>query len=109
MSRAFPHVRRLLSSLSYAQGAAHPPLTEKTFSQFFAEDILAKHSDRTALICHNERNSALGGPYFKSYGTQPLSWTFQQFDEAIEACAAGLVSMGVEKGDRVGVVMGNNR
>lgn len=38
-----------------------------------------------------------------------LAWDFGEFDSHIRALARGLLSMGVRKGDRVGVIMGNNR
>lgn len=38
-----------------------------------------------------------------------LAWSFAEFDRHINALARGLLRMGVQKGDRVGVLMGNNR
>lgn len=38
-----------------------------------------------------------------------LAWDFDEFDKHIRALARGLVAMGVRKGDRVAVLMGNNR
>lgn len=38
-----------------------------------------------------------------------LAWDFDEFNIHISALARGLVGLGVAKGDRVGVVMGNNR
>ena len=38
-----------------------------------------------------------------------LAWTFAEMDEHVMALARGLIAMGVTKGDRVGVIMGNNR
>ncbi|KAF8634847.1 hypothetical protein AX17_004095 [Amanita inopinata Kibby_2008] len=40
--------------------------------------------------------------------TRHLAWDFEEFERHIAALARGLVSMGVQKGDRVGVIMGNN-
>lgn len=37
-----------------------------------------------------------------------LAWTFTEMDEHVMALARGLIAMGVTKGDRVGVIMGNN-
>ncbi|KZT70470.1 acetyl-CoA synthetase-like protein [Daedalea quercina L-15889] len=37
-----------------------------------------------------------------------LAWDFDEFNVHIQALARGLLDMGVQKGDRVGVVMGNN-
>jgi acyl-coenzyme A synthetase/AMP-(fatty) acid ligase len=38
-----------------------------------------------------------------------LAWDFDEFDSHIRALARGLVGLGVNKGDRVGVIMGNTR
>jgi long-subunit acyl-CoA synthetase (AMP-forming) len=38
-----------------------------------------------------------------------LAWDFDEFDTHIRALARGLVGLGVNKGDRVGVIMGNTR
>jgi long-subunit acyl-CoA synthetase (AMP-forming) len=38
-----------------------------------------------------------------------LAWDFNEFDSHISALARGLVGLGVNKGDRVGVIMGNTR
>lgn len=38
-----------------------------------------------------------------------LAWDYEEFDRNVMALARGLVGLGVKKGDRVGVVMGNNR
>ena len=38
-----------------------------------------------------------------------MRWNFGEFDRHIGALARGLVGLGVKKGDRVGVIMGNNR
>ncbi|KAG6861288.1 hypothetical protein C0995_001842 [Termitomyces sp. Mi166 len=40
--------------------------------------------------------------------TTHLAWDFAEFDRHINSLARGLLGMGVQKGDRVGVVMGNN-
>ncbi|KIY71138.1 acetyl-CoA synthetase-like protein [Cylindrobasidium torrendii FP15055 ss-10] len=101
-------LHRVLSTLSTVEGATHPPLDERTFAQFYASDILPKHSVRPALICPQERAGALGGPLLPSTTEKYLQWNFEEFDRAVKGCARGLLGMGVQKGDRVGVVMGNN-
>lgn len=38
-----------------------------------------------------------------------LAWDFEEFGRHVDAVARGLIGMGVGKGDRVGVIMGNTR
>jgi acyl-coenzyme A synthetase/AMP-(fatty) acid ligase len=38
-----------------------------------------------------------------------LRWTFEELEVHAAALARGLSSMGVKKGDRVAVIMGNTR
>lgn len=101
--------RRLLT-LSSVQGSLEPPLSAKTLSGYFQTEIVKKHWDRPALICRQEIPRAHGGPMSKNMGVDShLAWDFGEFDRHNHALARGLLSMGVKKGDRVGVIMGNNR
>ncbi|KAH9077898.1 acetyl-CoA synthetase-like protein [Lactarius deliciosus] len=64
--------------------------------------------ERPALICLQERPRAHGGPLPSSKGGEGhLAWDFNEFDNHINALARGLIGLGVKKGDRVGVIMGN--
>ncbi|KAG1902364.1 acetyl-CoA synthetase-like protein [Suillus fuscotomentosus] len=73
------------------------------------EEILGKHAHRPALICTQERPRAHGGPPSRNLNViNHLAWDFDEFDKHIRALARGLVAMGVRKGDRVAVLMGNN-
>jgi acyl-CoA synthetase (AMP-forming)/AMP-acid ligase II len=38
-----------------------------------------------------------------------LAWDFEELDRHVHALSAGLLDMGVKKGDRVAVIMGNCR
>ncbi|PPQ75996.1 hypothetical protein CVT26_005948 [Gymnopilus dilepis] len=99
---------RLLTT-SYVEGPLEPPLSTKTLPQFFNTEILEPHSSRPALIARQERPRAHGGPASRNLGvTSHLAWDFAEFDRHIGALARGLLGMGVQKGDRVGVIMGNN-
>lgn len=97
-------------SLSSVEGPKYPPLEYRTLPVYFRDEILAKHAERPALVCRQERPRAHGGPPSHNMGVDThLAWDFQEFDRHIHALARGLVSLGVKRGDRVAVVMGNNR
>ena len=99
-------------ALSVVEGPHEPPLATKTLPAYFAEDILPMHAGRPALICRRERPHAHGGPRApdSNLGVDThLAWSFGELDEHVRALARGLVALGVRKGDRVGVIMGNNR
>jgi acyl-CoA synthetase (AMP-forming)/AMP-acid ligase II len=96
-------------TLSSVEGLLHPPLVNSTLSEYFAHEILEKQSTRPALICRNELPRSHGGPPSHNLGVRThLAWDFEEFDGHIRACARGLLNLGVKKGDRVGVIMGNN-
>lgn len=97
-------------SLSSVEGPMQPPLVNATLYQYFSREVLAKHSNRPALICRNEPPRAHGGPSVRNLGVRThLAWDFEDFDRHIKALARGLLNMGVKNGDRVGVIMGNVR
>ncbi|KAJ3783271.1 acetyl-CoA synthetase-like protein [Lentinula aff. detonsa] len=115
-SASLPKLNRLLhwelrraSTLSIVQGPSYPPLSSRTLSEYFTQEILQRHSTRPALICSSERPRAHGGPSSKNLGkTSHLAWDFDEFERHIDAASRGLLSMGVQKGDRIGIIMGNN-
>jgi acyl-CoA synthetase (AMP-forming)/AMP-acid ligase II len=95
---------------SSTEGPLYPPLVSSTLSTYFAKEILEKHSGRPALICRKERPGFHGGPHSRNLGRKShLAWDFEEFDRHINALARGLLNLGVVKGDRVAVIMGNNR
>ncbi|KAF8589110.1 acyl-CoA synthetase [Ramaria rubella] len=101
--------RRTFLKLSLVEGPLEPPLNTSTISQYFRSEILAKHYARPALICPQERPRSHGGPVFQKLShSKYLAWDFSEFDRHIEALSRGLIAMGIQKGDRVGVIMGNN-
>ncbi|TDL24641.1 acetyl-CoA synthetase-like protein [Rickenella mellea] len=100
---------RNILTQSIVQGPTSPPLVSSTLPAYFEQDLLPKHSTRPALICKKERPRAHGGPTPRNLGRADcLAWDFGEFHDHIEALARGLIGLGVKKGDRVGVVMGNN-
>lgn len=104
-----PQLRRHLT-YSAVKGPTYPPLCTKTLSEYWTNDILSEHGARPALICREEKLGAHGGPQVQNAaGTAHLAWNFDEFNTSINATARGLLAMGVQPGDRVAVVMGNNR
>ncbi len=71
---------------SYVRGEADPPLIEKTIDAVLAETI-ARVPDVDALVSRH----------------QDIRWTYREFGRRVEALAAGLVALGLEPGDRVGI------
>ncbi len=63
----------------------------------FLTDSAAKHPNRTAIIF----GAALGSRVMDA------GMTYRQLDEAVNRFAAGLQEMGVEKGDRVAIMLPN--
>jgi acyl-CoA synthetase (AMP-forming)/AMP-acid ligase II len=104
------HFNRRLSKSS-VQGPLEPPLSSKTLAHYFQTEVLDKYHARPALICRKEAPRAHGGPPTHNLGrvSSYLTWSYEEFDRHINALARGLLSMGVKTGDRVGVIMGNNR
>lgn len=96
-------------TLSAVEGARHPPLDNRTLPEYFSSEILSRQPDRPALMCLQERPRAHGGPLPSKGVEGHLVWDFHEFDNHINALARGLVGLGVKKGDRVGVIMGNTR
>jgi len=103
--------RRTILTLSSVEGPSDPPLSIKTLPDFFDSEILKYHASRPALICREERPNSHAGPVSRNFESREscLVWDFEEFDRNIKALARGLIGLGVRKGDRVGVVMGNTR
>ncbi|KAL4821189.1 hypothetical protein BDW67DRAFT_152296 [Aspergillus spinulosporus] len=83
--------RRGLLTQSYARGPTEPPLFESTIGEHFAK-IVQQYGDRTAVISKHQNNRV----------------TYSGLDAKSNALARGLQSVGVKKGDRVGVMLGNS-
>jgi fatty-acyl-CoA synthase len=75
-----------MTTLSYAQGACGEPLIGETIGQNL-ERTVARVPDSDALVsCH-----------------QGLSYTYSEFNDAVDALASGMLAAGLRKGDRLGV------
>jgi len=74
------------SALSYVSGASEEPLLGQTIGQ--ALDLAARRwSDRPALIS-------------PSHG---VAWTWREFRARVGELAAGLLKLGLRRGERIGV------
>lgn len=110
LSRTIITTRTRRTASSFVRGSTEEPLLEQTFPEFFAQKLLPRYSSSTALISTHEHPRAHGGPLLASRSDASyLTWTFEDLDRHVAALSRGLLKLGVKKGDRVGVVMGNNR
>ncbi|KAG9013105.1 hypothetical protein FRB90_006277 [Tulasnella sp. 427] len=92
---------------SFVEGPKDPPLIQKTLPTYFAQDILARFAKHSALIARHDPIDRFPGPRQK-HPSKAVHWTFAEFDDRIVAAARGLLRLGITKGDRVAVIMGNN-
>ena len=83
--------RRTLLTKAHDIGPSEPPLVEQTIPQHFAS-IVSQFGDRNAVISRHQ-NDIL---------------TYSALDEQSNSISRGLQSLGVKKGDRVAVSLGNN-
>ena len=74
------------SDQAYVFGQIHPGLEEITISECFARTV-SRYPDREACI-------------FCQSGER---WTWSQLSQKLDQLAAGLLALGVYKGDRVGI------
>ena len=72
--------------LSYVSGPGSEPLLYKTIGAVL-EEAAARWGDQTALIVPH----------------QHVRWSWRELDEAVDRFAAGLLSLGLEPGDRIGI------
>ncbi|MBW8812090.1 MAG: AMP-binding protein [Caulobacterales bacterium] len=75
-----------MSALSYVHGASDKPLIGKTIGAMF-DEACAAHPDALALVSRH----------------QGIRWTYGELKARVDAFAAGLLALGLEPGDRVGV------
>ncbi|MGO9741323.1 MAG: AMP-binding protein [Roseiarcus sp.] len=75
-----------MTAFSYVSGASDEPLLGKTIGQAL-EDAAARWPDRLAL----------------SSPSHGVAWTWRDLRERVRAFAAGLVALGLKRGERIGV------
>jgi len=78
-------------ALSYASGPSSAPLLGETIGAHFDRTV-ACWSDRPALIVRQ----------------QGKRWTWRELGERVDAFAAGLVALGLQPGERIGIWSPNN-
>ena len=82
----FPALIKPENSVSYVRGSTDIPLSERTVGQFL-RDTACRFPDRPAVV----------------FREQGIRWTWREFDEQVDRFAAGLLSLGIGVGDRVGI------
>jgi fatty-acyl-CoA synthase len=75
-----------MTDLSYVNGASTRPLLGQTIGAAF-DAACAAHAGQMALISRHQK----------------IRWTYAQMKERVDALAAGLLALGLEPGDRIGV------
>jgi fatty-acyl-CoA synthase len=80
-----------MTELSYVHGASDKPLIGETIGAHF-DRVAARFGERDALIVRH----------------QNIRWDYRRLKEEAEAFAAGLLSLGLEPGMRVGIWSPNN-
>ncbi len=76
---------------SYVNGASDTPLRYETIGRAFDEAV-ARWGDHDALVvCH-----------------QSIRWSYDDLKREVDACAAALLALGLEPGERIGIWSPNN-
>ncbi|WP_370232412.1 AMP-binding protein [Cognatishimia sp.] len=78
--------RKPLNAGSHVKGMETVPLLDLTVPAVLARAV-ANYSDNEAAV----------------FTEEGIRWTYAEFADAVDGLAAGLVDLGVEKGDRVGI------
>ena len=79
------------TTLSYVHGGSDTPLIGETISVHF-DRIAARWSNREALVVRH----------------QDVRWSYEELKERVDTFAAGLLALGLEPGERVGIWSPNN-
>lgn len=79
------------AALSYVNGLCDTPLLGETIGRNFDRTV-AVHGDRPGLIVRQ----------------QDVRWTYAELGARVDALAAGLLALGLEPGDRIGIWSPNN-
>src|ERR1700726_3997773 len=79
------------AALSYAHGASSVPLIGETIGAHFDRTV-ARWGERPALVVRQ----------------QGVRWSYRELGENVDAFAAGLLALGLQPGERIGIWSPNN-
>src|SRR5262245_39061298 len=80
-----------MGRLSYVHGASDTPFIGDTIGVHF-DRVVERFAERDALIVRH----------------QGVRWTYRELKERVDAFAAGLLALGLKRGDRIGIWSPNN-
>src|SRR6516162_9793388 len=80
-----------MPQLSYVHGASDAPFIGDTIGVHF-DRMVERFGERDALIVRH----------------QHVRWTYRELKERVDAFAAGLLALGLKRGDRIGIWSPNN-
>ncbi|KAL8417362.1 hypothetical protein RB596_007473 [Gaeumannomyces avenae] len=101
-----------MSRLSISHGpqevasSRQPPLLTQTIPEHFAS-VVSKHGDRPAVICRSPTAAASVLPQQPPPPARETVLTYHELDRLSGSLARSLRGLGVRKGDRVAVSLGN--
>ncbi|KAI0101295.1 acetyl-CoA synthetase-like protein [Daldinia grandis] len=93
------------SDLSYVEGPREPPLLTCTIPEHFAE-IASQYGDRPAVVSRSPTTADMNLT-LDSSKPETTTLTYEDLDTQSNILAHSLRSLGVKKGDRVAVSLGN--
>ena len=85
------HQAQLPLTQSEYHGVTTTTLTDKTIGQYF-DDIANAYPDNLAVVVHH----------------QQIRWNYREYQAKVDALATGLLALGIQPGDRVGIWSPNN-
>ena len=80
-----------MSTPSYVHGASSTPLIGQTIGRYF-DEACARHAEREAIVVRH----------------QNVRLSYAAFKQKVDALACGLMRLGLERGDRIGIWSQNN-
>src|SRR6201989_3549619 len=80
-----------MPQLSYVHGVSDTPFIGDAIGTHF-DGIVERFAERDALIVRH----------------QQICWTYRELKERVDAFAAGLLALGLKRGDRIGIWSPNN-